>query len=188
MLDLLAAILLAVFLGAEPAPYLQTHRTDTGHLAALIREQCPRCEYAHDLADAILTESLVRALEPTLMVAIAWTESNFERQLPVGRAGEVGIWQIIPGDWLGPCYDEIRGLTTSWGGLSLRARRSLLRNVRISTYLAACIVAYHLRTCPLHEARCYAAYQTGTPGTITARYRDAIRARAIRARRWIRGR
>ena len=186
MLDIILAIVLWAVVGAPVPEYLQTHRdTETDRLEAHIRRVCPRCDHARLLADSILTEATAHGLDPALLAAIAWTESGYRRWVN-GSAGEVGIWQIIPGGWLTPGYDDIRGLTPPWDRLSLRTRRTLARNVRVGTYLAAWIITYHVERCGDHRAACYARYQTGRP-PVSRRYQQLLERRSQAVRRRLRG-
>lgn len=62
-----------------------------------------RARFALQYAGRILVEAKRRNLNPIILTAIAWTESDFrpwvKGQGTDRRAGEVGVWQLIPGDF-----------------------------------------------------------------------------------------
>ncbi len=187
MLEIILAVLIGAFTGSPVAG--DWMHPDTERMTLHILTECPGCSHAPQLADAILTEAMARGIAPETLAAIAWTESNYQRHVN-GSAGEVGIWQLIPGQWLASAWDEIREgpIHTSppWRRLSRTTRRRLCRNIRIGTYLAAWIVDYHLTRCGDTTARCVARYQTGRAMTLPA-YRRAIERRSHVIRGRLRG-
>jgi len=154
MLELIFAVVLWTLTGDVP-DYLKSYRYDVDRerLTSHILRVCPKCSHAYDLADAILWESIDHGLDPALLTSIAWTESGY-RTWVKGTSGEVGLWQLLPGGWLAYCYDQIRGDGPPWRRLSAKSRRKQCKNLRVGTYLAACMIGYHLQTCQQHSAYC----------------------------------
>jgi hypothetical protein len=167
------AVMLAAAICGGPAPDYTTLPAPTRH--GRLRDYISRINpaahsYAGELAGAILHESRRWDLDPHLMTAIVWTESYFQRRAP-GSSGERGAWQIMPGlSYLPRAYDALRaamgGLPgyppDGWETLSREWRETVLRDLTLSTYLAAYLMAYHRRRCSYPTtATCYARYNSG---------------------------
>jgi soluble lytic murein transglycosylase-like protein len=118
-------------------------------------------EDAYRLADSILTESLVKGLDVATVTAIAWTESAF-RPWVKGSSGEIGLWQLLPRNWLAKPYEEVRGLSPSWKRLSKLEKKELCKDIKVGTHFATWIIAWHADRCTEETAVCYARYQSGS--------------------------
>jgi hypothetical protein len=127
---MLPAILAAAIFAGPTAP---TTRTD--RLAAYIITVNPRAEHARELAERIVWEADSRGLDVAMFAAICYLESRF-RLYPHGGGPETHLaapWQVYPSkEWL----------------LIPRAQRlRLSRDVVVSTWRAATILAHHVARC-----------------------------------------
>lgn len=188
------AVMLAVAVCGGPAPDYATLPAPTreGRLRDYISRINPAAHsYADELAGAILTESKRWGLSPHMMTAIVWSESYFQRRAP-GSSGERGPWQIIPRlSYLPRAYDALRaamgGLpgypVDGWATLPRKWRETVLRDITLSTYLAAYLMAYHKRRCRYPTtARCYARYNSGN-ARVRRGYVHTLARRAYHVRR-----
>jgi len=154
MIEFVLALLLWSFAPEYPRD-IQAER-----LEAHILRVYPRCAYAAELADAILTNALVYGLDPAMLGAIAWTESGYRNHIR-GSASEVSLWQHIPGGWLAQAWDEVRGFRPPWRLLSRRTREKHCKDIQTGVHFAAWMLDYHLQRCGGHTAACYARHQSG---------------------------
>lgn len=164
-------------------------------LAEKIERVNPRARpYSDQLARSILGESRRHGLDPAVVTAIAWTESFFQRR-PRGGAGEIGLWQLLPGRSLARRWELLRATrprlmvgTQGWYRMSRRARRSAAERVEIGTALVALALVQARKLCRRwgHRHRAgsdsYAHYNTGGPW-LRPGYRRVLKYRAEAIRR-----
>lgn len=131
--------------------------------------------YARPLVKAIYREANRKNLDPTVLAAIVWNESWFDKAAK-GSSHERGLWQIWP--WASPALDigwaELRSMkmidgfpNKPWKALPLRTRHEASLDIDIGTYLAVTLIAalrsYCLRK--RHDRRrptdSYAHYNVG---------------------------
>ena len=100
--------------------------------------------YARPLVKEIYKQSKRTGIDPTVLAAIAWNESWFDKDA-TGDSHEKGIWQIWP--WvsiLGSSWAAIRrsGLigNVPWSRFILRDRQDLISDLEVGTWFAADIL------------------------------------------------
>ncbi len=124
-------VLLAVCIFVAPS-------TPVERLTAYISKRQPRAKpYARTLARSILRESKRVGIDPAVMVAVAWIESRFNRRMR-GSAKEEGLYQLMRSDSrMVTSWARLYPTKPTWRSLSREAVIEALRDVQISTYLAA---------------------------------------------------
>lgn len=146
---MLSTIIAVVILGA-PAP------VKVSRLAAhIVRVQPLARAYSVELARRIFVESAAFGLDPAIMAAIAWIESDYKTGARNSRDGSYGLWQLMARDsYMSRAWASLRraGRTTgyprrSWWGLGARLRWRAMRDVHISTYMAHYEIREALRIC-----------------------------------------
>jgi soluble lytic murein transglycosylase-like protein len=173
---------------AAPAPTSRAAK-----LTAYIVRVNPKARpTAAKLARAILREAKRFRLDPALLAAIAHNESWFDVRAR-GKSYEYGAFQLWwRASYLGPAWTQLRATLGSlpgypdvgWSKLGRRLQIRACRDPDLSAYLAAYLLAYHMRRCPrrLGRYRCAAAYNSGNWRKVRRAYRYKLRrwARAIR--------
>lgn len=124
--------LLAAAILATPAA------TPTDRLAAYILKRQPTARaYAARLARSIIVQSKRVGLDPAALAAVMWVESRFDRKAK-GSAQEVGLAQLMRSDVrLAASWARLRPHAPPWRLLSREAATEALRDIKVSTYLAA---------------------------------------------------
>jgi hypothetical protein len=112
--------------------------SQAARLTAYILKRRPAAKpYAARLARAIITQSKRVGLDPAALAAVAWVESRYLRTAK-GSAQEVGLYQLMRSDVrMAASWAKLRPTAPPWRSLSREAFTEALRDVEISTYLAA---------------------------------------------------
>ena len=186
---MLSVILAASILAAPCKPVL---KDDTAtKLSAFIVKTNPRARpYAKRLATAIVREARRHRIPVDLLAAVGWAESWYKSHL-FGRDGEVGLWQLVPrldyhheswAQYVQVTYGQTGFGDEGWGKLSKLKRAMALNDIDVGTYMAAHLLAYHLRRCGRPSATCAARFNSGNP-VVRPGYRNALRRYSRRIRR-----
>jgi len=190
---MLATILAASIFAAPCTPVLKNDKA--ARLAAFIAKKNPRAKpHSLRLAKAIIREAKRQRIPVDLLAAVCWAESWFKLNL-FGKDKEVGPWQLVPsldynrGSWYE--YQQSKfGVTgfpsEDWSKLSKLTRARALLDVDISTFMAAHLLAYHLKRCGRPSPLCAARYNSGNP-KVRPGYRNALKRYSRRIRRAIDG-
>lgn len=138
-------MLLAAAIFAGPTKPLTTQDRLASYIVSV---HVGAAQYADLLAERILWESQVHGLDPALFAAICYVESRYHLYQPGHdpRYHLASLWQIYP--------------DSRWLKISRIRRMILSRDVVLSTFRAAALVAYWASRCG-HTASCYAHYQSG---------------------------
>jgi hypothetical protein len=131
------------------------HSAESERLAAHIVTIQPRAVlYARPLANAIHREAARHHLDPTVLAAIVWMESWYDRRAK-GSDLERGLWQIYPrASYLGLYWEVYRRSNRipsrwnrPWYKLSVATRQDITRDVEIGTVLAVELMSVFVRHC-----------------------------------------
>lgn len=135
-----AAVILAVLTASPPSD----------KLAAYIIARQPRARpYAALMAARVLTEGKQHRIRPAALIAVAWVESRFRRDV-VSRTADYGLWQLRATDYRMPsAWRRLwrAGLLPAgmvgapWWRMPATARWRALKDVRVSAALAAAELA-----------------------------------------------
>lgn len=191
---MLSAILAASILAAPCIPVLKTDKATK--LAAAIIKVNPRAQpYALRLARAIVREAKRHRIPVDMLAAVCWAESWFQSHL-YGKDGEVGLFQLVQGldyhheswaQYVQVVYGKTGFGDTSWAKMNKLQRALAMADIDVGTYMAAHLLAYHLRRCGRPSALCAARYNSGNP-VVRPGYRNALRRYSRRIRRMTMGR
>lgn len=186
---LLALALSTSLTGAPCTPVLKNDAATK--LAEALVQTNPRAQpYSMRLAKAIIREAKRQRIPVDLFVAVGWAESRFRSHL-FGKDGEVGLWQLVPRlDYHHGSWDEYTQITygqtgfgdKGWAHLSKLQRAMALADIDAGTFMAAHLLAYHLRRCGRPSPHCAARYNSGN-AKVRPGYRSAIRRYSRRLRR-----
>lgn len=141
---------------AVKSPGIARSRVITKRLAAFIVKTQPRAKgYAKVLARRIVLESRAHGLDPAIMAAIAWIESDYRTRARNSRDGSHGLWQLMARDsYMSRAWAELRraGRTAgypaaSWWRIGARNRIRAMRDIRLSTYMAHVEIREAIRIC-----------------------------------------
>lgn len=145
------AVISAALLAAAPCP--NRARCTEIRLSNYIVERNPKAQpYALELAQRIVLEARRWKIPVSHLAAVAWIESDYRRGT-VGKAHEVGIWQLrpfdhyLPAGWryvrsmpgeftLEGCRVGAEHRAKEWRRLPRRMRECIIDDVRAGTYLA----------------------------------------------------
>ncbi len=173
--------------------------SQSDRLAAYIVKRSPKAKpTAKTTARAIVLEAKRHRLDVPLFAAIAYRESAFSPKTR-SRRYEFGLWQLWPrskalrGAWAAlRAPGVVQGYPDSpWRKLSRAARRRAVRDIGISTYLAAWLLRWII-----DRARCrrqgkpheiYAHYHSGPRPRHKVWYARRLRLEARRIRRALNG-
>ncbi len=186
---MLHVIILASMLGAPCTPVL---KDDTAtKLAAAIVKTNPRAEpYSLRLAKAIVREAKRHRIPVDILAAVGWAESWFKLRL-FGKDGEVGAWQLVPRldyhreswyEYQQSVFGKTGFPSVDWEKLTKLQRAMALTDIKIGTYMAAHLLAYHLRRCGRPSPLCAARYNSGN-AKVRPGYRNALKRYSRRIRR-----
>ncbi|KKN87376.1 hypothetical protein LCGC14_0258310 [marine sediment metagenome] len=186
---ILALVLSTSLTGAPCTPTLKNDKATK--LAALIVKTSPRAKpYSLRLARAIIREAKRHRIPVDVLAAVGWAESWYRSHL-FGADGEVGLWQLVPRlDYHRESWDEYTQLTHGktgfpnliWERMPKLQRALALADLDVGTYMAAHLLAYHLRRCGRPSPRCAARYNSGF-APVRPGYRNAIKRYSRRIRR-----
>ncbi len=122
--------------------------------AAIVRVQPRAVLYARPLAQTIIRESDRHRLDPTIVAAVVWMESWYDRRAR-GSDWERGLWQIYPrASHLGLYWEVLRRerrvhplWNRPWYALSMRLRQDVTRDMELGAALATELIAVFVRHC-----------------------------------------
>lgn len=151
------------------------HDRETEALARfVVRVQPKAVLYARPLANRIFAEAKAAKLDPTVLAAIVWMESWYDRRAR-GSDHERGLWQIYPpASRLKARWAELRQQKAvpkrwdrPWSRMPMRTRQAVARDLRLGTALAVDLIVVFVRHCRANHrdhrrpTDAYAHYNSG---------------------------
>lgn len=131
------------------------HSAESERLAAhIVTVQPGAVMYARPLANAIYRESAATGLDPTVVAAVVWMESWYDRNAR-GSDHERGLYQLYPlASHLGLHWEYLRRsrhvprhLDRPWFALSVRLRQEITRDIDLGAALAVALMRIFVGHC-----------------------------------------